>query len=98
MQATHVHLQHTSHNMDINMYTQATCIHPPPPLSYVNDFTTQYSLPTLLNIRYIVIWKLVNGEWRLHVEIFNSNVNPQALASVDGSSTYSNTRLKEKNV
>ena len=33
-----------------------------------------------------MIWKLVNGEWRNHVDIFNSNVNPQAPASVDGSS------------
>ena len=40
------------------------------------------------DIRHVVIWKLVNGEWRAHVDIFNSNVNPRAPASVDGLSTY----------
>jgi len=33
--------------------------------------------------KHVVIWKLVNGEWRAHVDIFNSNVNPRTPASVD---------------
>ncbi len=28
--------------------------------------------------KYIVIWKRENGDWKLHRDIFNSNLKPQA--------------------
>lgn len=33
--------------------------------------------------KHVVVWKKVTGEWRLHIDIFNSNINPAQKSGED---------------